>query len=246
MLFEGGSSSLAAQMQANELLQELSFEFQKTKEAIIAAGYPLTSQARPQSLDHMLKLTADEARRLCFQLRLTRILSSNHPEILEEPTACQKRLLKRALDFFGLEISESAMTHIGPDDIIEVYDENSTQLYRSLNFFKTSGYSLEDLLMNEWYVLWERPQSIINKLMYVMQSILKGEKEIIPFDVPKHIVREVFQNGLCLEMQRLLNVEIKLGIAVRRKGSQKISALVVTSACSPVSDEAGARGIRFL
>jgi hypothetical protein len=244
---ESAKLSSAVQFEISELIESLKYEVLATRELISSAGYPITQAPRALSIENMMKLSPAQIHKLCFQLRLTRALCSSQAEEIENPTDDQRRLLKRALDFYGLEMNESMMEHIGPDDIIEVYSPASTQLYRSLNFFRTSGYSLEDLLLNEWYILWERPQSVIDKVMVVMNQLLEGQNEILPFDLPVHIVREIFQENENQQGHRLIKVDLKLGIALRRKGSQKVSALVVASTAKVLDqDQGNAQTLRFL
>lgn len=231
-----------------EVYKNFLSELESTKNILHSSADRLNSKPRRQTIEKMRNATESQLRGLSFQLRLTQFLSSQE---IEKPSARSRSdeqflLLKRALDFYGLEMDERVENLIGPDDVVEVYDQSSTQLYRSLNFFQTSGYSLEDLLFNEWYVLWERPQSVIAKLMGGMQSLLKGEKDFLPFDVPTHTVREIFQDGTDQSQHRLLKVDLQFGIPLKLKSSKRISAIVVTSRCKLVAEGAQAQGLSFL
>src|SRR5437868_972067 len=72
----------------------------------------------------------------------------------------ERSLALKALKYFNLNLKDDGWQDTYADEIIEIYNPQGIQLYRSLNFFKTCGYSLLDLCVNEWFVLWERPKVV--------------------------------------------------------------------------------------
>jgi len=121
---------------------------------------------------------------------------SGIPEVEDPEQHPERRLVERALSFYGLELrDENFWKNVKFDDVIELYNEDGNQVFRTLNFFKTCGYSLLDLLTHEWYVLWERPKFVMNSMFESANKVFSGEyTSSNPMNVPQHIVKEVF-NG---------------------------------------------------
>ncbi len=110
-------------------------------------------------------------------------ISEVHPE---------KNLVEAALKFFNLKLRDDFWKTVEPHDIIEIYNDEGIQVFRTFNFFTNSSYSITDLLVNEWYVLWERPKFVLQKIFEYSNGILSGEmKGVIKMDIPKHVIKEI-------------------------------------------------------
>lgn len=112
------------------------------------------------------------------------------PEKIDERTFALK-----ALKIFNFKMKSREWEDVCNDEIIEIYNPQGIQLYRSLNFFKTCGYSILDLCVNEWYVLWERPSYVIERLHHVVSEVLAGVKKDTSLGVGPHLIRETFDDG---------------------------------------------------
>ncbi len=103
-----------------------------------------------------------------------------------------RALLVRALKKHGLEVDDDFLKTIDQDHIVEFYGEDMVQLYRSFNFFKITGYSLLDISLHEWPLLWERPtqalQGIGTEVTEALENFIPKQK----FKTKPHIVREIF------------------------------------------------------
>ena len=116
------------------------------------------------------------------------------------------RLLKLALEKFGLKIKDPGfIERLDEGDIIEVYNSEGIQLYRSWSFFKICSYSLVDLLVYDWNTLYERPVSIVNSLMELAPKLFQPETMTVPYGLPDYILIERYR-----ERNRALNVKMKL------------------------------------
>jgi len=104
-------------------------------------------------------------------------------------------LANKALEYFNFRLKDYNWETTARDEIIEIYNPEGIQLYRSLNFFKTCGYSLLDLCVNEWYILWERPKSIVEKMHKVVGELLSGKKADHAMNVEPHLIRETYDDG---------------------------------------------------
>jgi len=70
---------------------------------------------------------------------------------------------------------------IAEGDIIEVYDLNLTQIYRSWSVFKVTSYTLADLLVFPFDMLYERPSWILGRLMELVPKALSPQLPIVDF-----------------------------------------------------------------
>ncbi len=105
----------------------------------------------------------------------------------------EKHLVESAMKFYNLKLRDDFWKTVEPHDILEIYNDEGIQVFRTFNFFSTSGYSLTDLLVHEWYVLWERPKFVLQKIFEYSNGILSGEiKGVVKMDIPKHVVKEIF------------------------------------------------------
>jgi hypothetical protein len=105
----------------------------------------------------------------------------------------ERNLIEKALQFYNLKIRHDFWATVQPHDIVEIYNDEGIQIFRSFNFFETSGYSLTDLLVNEWYVLWERPKFILQEIFRYSNGIFSGEmNQVTRMAIPKHVVKEIY------------------------------------------------------
>ncbi|MGE0632591.1 MAG: hypothetical protein AB7O96_09300 [Pseudobdellovibrionaceae bacterium] len=101
-----------------------------------------------------------------------------------------------ALERYGLEVDEELLATIDHDTVIEVYSENMVQLFRSFGLLKLTGYSIMDLSVFEWYMLWERPSLVIEQMQADIGFVMRNEIPFKRFDVVRHILKETFDTGL--------------------------------------------------
>lgn len=101
-------------------------------------------------------------------------------------------VLKLALDYYGLKTSKRFFETLERDDLVEIYTLDHFQIFRTFNFYKLSNYSLEDILLNEWYKLYKRPAHVTDQLMAHVNLHLEQNLEYSEFDIEPHIMSEIF------------------------------------------------------
>jgi hypothetical protein len=113
------------------------------------------------------------------------------------PMSAKKEInfAKTALKHYGLHINEDFWKTVQDDHVIEIYGEDGIQKYRSINFFKFCGYSLLDMSLNEWYVLWERSKKIIEGMEKDVVNTMSNVLPVHKMTVPRHLLREVLDTG---------------------------------------------------
>lgn len=154
----------------------------------------------------------------------------NHPE---------KALVERSLEFFNLKLKhEEFWGEITKDEIIEIYNADDIQIFRTLNFFKTSSYSLMDLLVHEWFQLWERPSTVIEDMLGVVRKVKSGEiTGVSDCNVKNHIFKEIYDAGDVLNFQMRSSL-IQFGVICPLYSSEndnQFSGFMVSSSVKPVT-----------
>lgn len=94
------------------------------------------------------------------------------------------------LDPYELEADESFWKTIRSGDVIEIYGLDMKQLYRGMNFYNYSQYSLSDFAVHEWYVLWERPKRVIDQLVEAFNFVVGCKVDSHSLNISKHVLRE--------------------------------------------------------
>lgn len=123
------------------------------------------------------------------------------PESSSETTPCptnskkERAFAEKALTYYKLNVDEKFWTKLEDDNVIEIYGKDMIQLYRSLNFFKYCGYSLLDISINEWYILWNRPSQIIRLMEQEVAHVLKNNLGVYKSNVPRHLLTETLNTG---------------------------------------------------
>jgi hypothetical protein len=97
---------------------------------------------------------------------------------------------KRFLAVEGLFVSDDIWATLRDGDVIEIYNLDGIQIFRSFSFFKYCSYTLTDILSQEWFNLWDRPRTIIEAMHNNVGRALESSKSIFKTDVPTHVLRE--------------------------------------------------------
>lgn len=80
-------------------------------------------------------------------------------------------------------------------DIVEIYDNSLIQVFRNLRFFEICSYSLVELLTYEFPELYYREDSITQRLLKQVFSLLNEEQfKVLKADAPLHRVQETFSD----------------------------------------------------
>lgn len=146
------------------------------------------------SLVRLDRISYERKCRILNQINMAeKILSSGN---IEEPVSKNHdewSLISKALSLYGLHLKDDFQSVLAKNDVIEIYNADHIQIFRTFNFYKYSAYSYLDLLVNEWFHLWERPKFVINSLMWLGYDIAVGNRTgIVPLDyIPTHVFREI-------------------------------------------------------
>ena len=115
--------------------------------------------------------------------------------------------LKRFLFLNKLHTNYNLNEILDETDVIEIYDVNHIQMYRSFNFFQYCSYSFEEIFTNEWWRLFQRSVFVTNKLVEVGVNTINNQiKEIQHVNCPDHWVEEIYSkhNFGCYVRQKII------------------------------------------
>jgi len=176
---------------ANEITQQID----RAHDLLLKCGYPTKAYTK-SAVDTLFTLEYEKQLKVLENAKsLLGILSGLEPEF-DIDRAREISLTKKALVGLGIHVKDQTWETKAKDRIIEVYNHEGVQLHRSLNFFKTCGYSLLDLCVNEWYVLWERPSKVVQQLNTIVEQVMSGaHRPSTDMGVRPHIIRETYDDG---------------------------------------------------
>lgn len=149
------------------------------------------------ALSKFLEMPEEKKRTIQKQIvMLETIISEENIEITETPNHGEWPLIMKALTLYDLHMKDDFQKILQKDDVIEIYNEEHIQIFRTFNFYKYSAYSYLDLLVNEWFHLWERPRYLLEKLMAIGQAIVGGERRgvVSMSHIPQHVYREIYNS----------------------------------------------------
>lgn len=96
----------------------------------------------------------------------------------------EKKSLLYVLQSLNLSCPVSDFTkYLQQDDIVEVFNDEGVQIYRSWSYYRFTSYTIEELMLYDWNTLYERPVFIINRLMSLMPKIFEPNCGLISYKV---------------------------------------------------------------
>lgn len=234
-IYAGLKNGLAAEIiqQINELYR------------ILAAAGIHVRPFTPKGLQALLTIDEDKKYKILQDLTNWKNILLSSEEYLNQVS--EKNLASKALDYFKFKLKNHDWQETSTHDIIEIYNPQGIQLYRSLNFFGVCGYSLLDLCVREWFVLWERPKSVINAIHNVVQDVLSGQKKDTAVNIGSHLIRETYDDGTTQPFQpRITLVEFGNIYPAYNDDYSKIIGFMITSSGKPLSIGAEATTVDFI
>lgn len=129
------------------------------------------------------------------------------PEVDRSPIKREVARLKWSLKCFGLNpLNEDVFNIVTESDVIEVYNLQGIQLYRNMMFFKVCSYSLLDLSINSWDQLYDKPSTIVEATLKIIERLFSSGDQPIAYNIGTYLQKEKFQYSQSL---KTLQVEPK-------------------------------------
>jgi hypothetical protein len=174
--------------------------------------------------------------------------SAEHGNLVDLNTEKERMFAQYALDHYGLQVDESFWKTLERDHIIELYSSDMRQIYRSLNFFKYCGYSLLDISIHEWFVLYDRPKLVTEQMFKDVETVFTQGLVRMKTNVQKHVSKQIFNSGDTQPFIPRANiVDFQyLGVLKTAGSSGTLAGLACTCKVSPVADGDQALMIDFI
>ncbi|MCC7403796.1 MAG: hypothetical protein IT288_05295 [Bdellovibrionales bacterium] len=175
-------------------------EIELVAQVIQSLGFPVLS-TREDFQRIRCGLSTEQLVKLETQLRPTALfmnrLMTESGELIPESgrSVDELQLLRRYLSHQRTAVPGDLENFISPGDIIEVYDSEGIQHYRSFNFFELCTYSLEEIFTYEWWHLYERNEFVTRQLVNHFVKFFTGTAKPYLIDLPSHVAREIWSPG---------------------------------------------------
>ena len=242
-------SSPGFHSESKSLHPDLMHALEKMAEKVRSLGYPCTPYSA-QALEIYSNLPEERQKKVILQIHtMLNIFSSQDIEPTNTNDGhSEKSLVTRALNFYGLEFRDDFWKVVEDGDIIEIYNEDQIQVFRTLNFFKVTIYSLLDLLVKEWYELWERSSMALASMQNIADTTLKGQQRgIVRASVMPHVVKEKY-NAFNVENFESItgHAYFKYVCPLYKKDLPMIKGFLITCEVKIVARGEESRGLSFI
>lgn len=129
-----------------------------------------------------------------------------------------------------LQPTANTFSSLENEDLIEIFNDQHQQIFRSLNFFETVHVSLFDLVVLDWMSLFKRETQIEEKLFICFSSLYRQDRQWSWLtDIQKHHVDVRFSN----ESFRFFQTTRLCSALKRRQASLKrVEAVMLVSQIS--------------
>ncbi len=108
-----------------------------------------------------------------------------------------------SLHRLGFRPSKDLFDQIAEKDIIEIYNCESIQVFRSFEMLKFLSYSCSEIFSYEWTELYSHNEFTFKKIFGMVKSILIGKVQgPISTNFPPHVVVEKFSEKKCWAKMR--------------------------------------------
>ncbi len=203
-------------------------------------GYKNVRAYSPKSLNTLMLLSVDKKRNIAnyYELLINWVSELSSSGDIQEirDNYSEQAILKKALKHYELTVSDEFWKTFNESHITEVYSHDMRQIHRSFNFYDITAYSVMDLSVYEWFVLWERSKVIMDMMADHAGRAMYDSVALREFDVPEHIVREIFDTGNVEPFIPSVSlVKFKYLATLRDVKSKNISGLLCTSEASVVA-----------
>lgn len=168
-----------------ELINHLVTVFEKN--GIRVSGY------NQNALNRFKSLSGEQKKNIIKQLQdyVTSCELANQRGIHLKET---KRLLKYHLGLLGLVAPKSLLDSLDDGDVVEAYNLDQVQIFRSVVFLELCHYTLADVLTHEWYHLYERDDVINKMIVENINKVLHENNDLVWSGIPEHSMVEKFSD----------------------------------------------------
>lgn len=169
--------------------RELAIQYSQLSEM---AGVPIAAY-REGSADRFARMEIHEQENILggLQLSVDICLSAIQNNVKVERHNLS--LVWWALQRLGLRPGSDLFTELKNNDLIEIYNKNSVQLFRTFNMFGCISYSIEEVFSHTWWELFRHDEHVMQQMLKATEIITKQEvRSTVFLGTPPHEVEERF------------------------------------------------------
>ena len=156
-----------------------------------------------QGLKRFQNLEVQEQEKYTSQLRNYYNICNTASEAGIDIANNTKEMVEFTSNQLKLTAPSDFLKTVTTNDIVEVFDYEGTQLYRNMKFFEISDYTIDDFFGARWDQLYDRAESVTQKLIERVEYAT-SIKKCIPFDIDEHYMRESATKN-----QKIVKVHLK-------------------------------------
>lgn len=104
-------------------------------------------------------------------------------------------LLEKTLKNHRLLQNKEMFDSFDNQSLIEIYSGDMRQIFRSMNFYEYTNYSMLDLFSYEWWVLWQKPSLIVKTLTEYAEKVIREKLPITQVDIKPFLNIESLNTG---------------------------------------------------
>ncbi len=109
-----------------------------------------------------------------------------------EVPAQSQQFLWRMFQRLGVRPVSNLMDHLEANDVVEIYNADFVQVFRSFSFFSICSYTLDDLLCRPFWELFRRDEELFGRMVEKTKLALAGDISGVHYwDVDIHSVDEI-------------------------------------------------------
>ncbi len=104
----------------------------------------------------------------------------------------EQALVHLAVNKLGLLVDNEFLDGILQTDIVEIYDSEQVQVYRSFSCFALCNYSIGELVTYPWYELYERPSWVQERILELSAPVFLGKRRMQSVEglLPCYVLKE--------------------------------------------------------
>ncbi len=132
---------------------------------------------------------------------------------------------------YGMRPNFGLLQLLHPEDIIEIYNLDGIQVFRSFHFFRLCSYTIEDLLCSTWHDLFHRESGPDTAYFEYFGRLISGKiRDTEKMAVDAHLVRETSSP------KRLVGIVEPRYVAPLFDNTKRVNGFVHIFNASPISN----------
>jgi hypothetical protein len=223
--------------------EQLTVNLERLRNILSSNGLPVVDPAF-QSLQKFSELNEAAQRKILANMQTYLRVISQEIELKKDKAdkiKVEVTRLKKALREFGLKLlNDDILGLIDENDIIEIYNDEGTQLYRNSVFCKTCSYSLLDLAVNSWDELYDKPSTAKDAALSIVSNTLLTATRAVPYNLGSFVQKEKYMYAKNL---RTFMLTLKYITPVVEIGTNRRAGVISTCEASIIAE--GVDSVKF-